>query len=174
MLKTKLWKGKQRNDVKRFRLIARYNSEARKYHVYLTNIPKERLYPDEIASLYGARWEIELIFKELKSRYALDVIKTTNTKIIESLIWIAILTLLASRAIYNLFRRMALEEGKEPVRFTQMRWSRVFSEQASKMLTSVLKYIDIKLDMMTTFSVFNSQALDPHVNRKRFREGLWA
>lgn len=173
-LKRRKYKGKQRNDVKRFRLIARYNSEARKYHVYLTNIPKERLDPDEIASLYGARWEIELIFKELKSRYALDVIKTTNTKIIESLIWVAILTLLASRAIYNLFRRMALEEGKEPVRFTQMRWSRVFSEQASKMLTSVLKYIDIELDMMTTFSVFNSQALDPHVNRKRFREGLWA
>ena len=63
-LKRRKYKGKQRNDVKRFRLIARYNSEARKYHVYLTNIPKDRLDPDEIASLYGARWEIELIFKE--------------------------------------------------------------------------------------------------------------
>jgi putative transposase len=30
----------------------------------------------DITKLYGARWDIELLFKELKSRYALDVIET--------------------------------------------------------------------------------------------------
>lgn len=172
--KRRKYKGKQKKDVKRFRLIARYNNEARKYHVYLTNIPKERLDPDEIAALYGARWEIELIFKELKSRYALDVIETSNARVVESLIWVAILTMLASRTIYNLFRRLASERGKEAVRFTQMRWASVFSENASRTLTTVLKYIDIELDNMTVYNLYHSQALDPHVNRKRFREGLWA
>lgn len=168
------YKGKQRNDTTCFRLIAIYNKEARKYHVYLTNIPKERLEPEEIASLYGARWEIELIFKELKSRYALDVIKTTNPKVIESLIWVAILTLLASRAIYNLFRRMAEAEGKDVIRFTQLRWSKVFSETAHRHLTTLIEYLNIEMDMMTFYKVYNSQALDPHVNRKRFREEFWA
>ena len=173
-LKRRKYNGKQRGDIKCFRLVAIYNNEARKYHVYLTNIPKEKLDPEEIASLYGARWEIELIFKELKSRYALDVIKTTNPKIIESLIWVAILTLLASRAIYNLFRRLAVSEGKEPVRYTQLRWSKVFSETAHRHLTSLIKYLNIKMDIMDTYKVYNSQAVDPHVNSKRFREELWA
>ena len=38
--------------------------------------------PEDIAKLYGARWDIELVFKELKSRYTMDVINTKNTYII--------------------------------------------------------------------------------------------
>jgi len=46
-----------------------------------------------VAKLYGARWDIELISKELKSRYDLDVVNTRNPQIVEAYIWIAILTL---------------------------------------------------------------------------------
>ena len=41
---------------------------------YLTNIPVEILAAEDIARLYAARWEIELIFKELKSHYRMDQI----------------------------------------------------------------------------------------------------
>ncbi len=172
--KRRKYKGKQRKDKTRFRMIATYNHDDRKYHAYLTNISKDKLEPEEIASLYGARWEIELIFKELKSRYALDVITTANPKIIESLIWVAILTLLSSRAIYNLFRRIVVANGEEPVRFTQLRWSRVFSETAHRHLSNLMDYLDVDFDTIKMMFVMHSQALDPHVNRKRFREGLWA
>lgn len=172
--KRRKYKGKQRKDKTRFRMIATYNHDDRKYHAYLTNISKDKLEPEEIASLYGARWEIELIFKELKSRYALDVITTANPKIIESLIWVAILTLLSSRAIYNLFRRIVVANGEEPVRFTQLRWSRVFSETAHRHLSNLMDYLEIDFDTIKMMLVMHSQALDPHVNRKRFREGLWS
>ena len=33
----------------------------------------EILEQEDVGKLYGARWDIELMFKELKSRYALDV-----------------------------------------------------------------------------------------------------
>ncbi|MGD0955162.1 MAG: transposase [Methanotrichaceae archaeon] len=36
------------------------------------------LKPEEVARLYGARWEVEILFKELKSKYALDVVPTAN------------------------------------------------------------------------------------------------
>jgi IS4 transposase len=39
-----------------------------KYHTYITNIPADRLDGEDIATLYSARWEIELIFKELKEQ----------------------------------------------------------------------------------------------------------
>jgi putative transposase len=58
----------------------------------------------DIAKLYGTRWDIELLFKELKSRYALDVLETKNVQIIEALIWTAMLTLIVSRRIYSLVK----------------------------------------------------------------------
>jgi putative transposase len=172
-IKRRGYNGKQRGDTSQFRLVAVYNEEAKKYHVYMTNIDCDTLGPEDIASLYGARWEIELIFKELKSRYAMDLVKTKNPQIIEAYIWTAILTLLVSKKIHSMIRAEGKRNGKEAARYTQLRWSTIFSEQASDLLSSVLKYQDIRLDIMTFNDVYNSEALDPHVGRERFREEWW-
>ena len=168
------YKGKQRNDTARFRLIAIYHNEASKYHVYLTNIPKEILEPEEIASLYGARWEIELIFKELKGKYSLDVINTSNPHTVAALIWVAILTLIVSRVIYHCYREWGNLRGKQIVRFTQQRWSIIFSENGRDFLRDVLDHLNIELSLMEKCEIHMSQVFDPHVNRKRFREEWWA
>lgn len=173
-IKRRRYNGKQRKDIVQFRLVAVYNEEAGNYHAYLTNISCDILDAEEIASLYGARWEVELIFKELKSRYALDMIKTTNAMIVEALIWVAILTLLVSRLIYNLVRRRAMEKGKDLVRFTHLRWSIIFSENAKDHLTALLHYLNIKMDLMDFYTIYDSHAFDPHVNRQRFREEWWS
>jgi len=164
--------GKRSGDAERFRLVAVFNDETREYHLYLTNIPPDVLTPEEVASLYGARWDIELVFKELKSRYALDKIKTRNPDIVQAYIWLAMLTLLVSRRIYNLVR--SRNPPGRIVRFTQARWSRVFAENAGNHLTAILHYCGIERTFFTDFDVYNSQALDPHVNRHRFKEGLWS
>ena len=82
------YKGKQKRDVKQFRMVAIYNSEEKKYHTYITNIPTDRLDAEDIAVLYSARWKIELIFKELKSRYGIDILPFSNPYIIEALLWV--------------------------------------------------------------------------------------
>ena len=71
--------------TKLFRVVAVLNKETGEYHVYMTNIPVEILSDEDIASLYGARWEIEMVFKELKSYYRMDQIDSGNPDIIESL-----------------------------------------------------------------------------------------
>ena len=76
------------------------------YHTYITNINSDILGPEDIGKLYGARWDIELMFKELKSRYALDALDTKNPQIIEALIWVAILTLLVSRRTHFNVRKI--------------------------------------------------------------------
>ena len=82
-VKFKRWKyrGKQTTVPKLFRVVAVLNKETGDYHVYMTNIPVERLSAEDISSLYGARWEIEMISegieelllygpnKQRKSRY---------------------------------------------------------------------------------------------------------
>lgn len=172
-LKRRKYKGKQRGDVKRFRLIAHYNEETKKYHTYLTNIPKETLDPEEIASLYGARWEIELIFKELKGKYSLDVLETKNPHTIAALIWVAILTMIVSRTIYHCYRDWGNLTGKDVVRFTQQRWSTHFSENGCGFLLAVMDYLGMNYSPTEAFELSMSQIRDPHVDRKRFREEWW-
>ena len=170
--KRRKYNGKESLDTERFRLVAVFNEDEEKYHVYLTNITKDVLEAEDVANLYGARWDIELIFKELKSRYALDVVNTKNTQIIEAYIWISILTLFVSRRIYSLVRKYSPKEMV--ARYTQLRWSTIFAENADKQLTLILRYCGIERTIETVMNVYSSQALDPHVNRYRFRDDWWA
>ena len=55
-------------------------------------------------------------------------------------------------------------------RYTQLRWSTIFAENASDLLTVILHRCGIQRTFETIMSVYESQALDPHVNRERFRE----
>ena len=171
-VKRRAYRGHRTMEPHRFRLVAVYNEEARRYHVYLTNIPPDVLTAEEIASLYGCRWEIELVFKELKSRYALDKIKTTNPQVVEALIWVSCLTMIISRTVYNMFRRVLPPE--QIIRFTQMRWANSFVRFANRHLASILAYCGIEETMELHMEILSSQVLDPHVNRERFREGYTA
>ena len=165
-------KSKTRMDSERFRLVAVYNVDEEKYHIYLTDISPDVLSPEDIAKLYGARWDIELVFKELKSRYDLDVVNTTKPHIIEAYIWISILTLLISRRIYKIVRKHSPKE--KMVQYTQLRWSTIFTENASDQLTLILRYCGVERTFETVMNVYQSQALDPHVNRERFRDEWWS
>ena len=166
------YRGERKSDNKIFRLVAIYNPEAEEHHFYLTNISPPILNASEITAVYAARWEVELIFKELKSRYELDQITTKSPYAIEALIWISILTLLISRKVYSVVRK--LNPDAKMVRFTQLRWSSIFVQNSSRLLSAILDHLGIEQDFSTVLNVYSSEALDPHVNRERFREGLWS
>jgi IS4 transposase len=166
------YRGESKKDNKIFRLVAVYNPEAEEHHLYLTNISQSILNASDIAAVYAARWEVELIFKELKSRYELDHIRTKSSYAIEALIWISILTLLVSRKVYSIVRK--LNPDAKMVRFTQLRWSNIFVQNSSRLLSAIMEYLGLEQDFSTVLNVYSSEALDPHVNRERFREGLWS
>jgi putative transposase len=166
------YRGESKKDNKIFRLVAIYNPEAEEHHFYLTNISRSILNASDIAAVYAARWEVELIFKELKSRYELDHIRTKSPYAVEALIWISILTLLVSRKVYSVVRK--LNPDAKMVRFTQLRWSNIFVQNSSRLLSAIMEYLGLEQDFSTVINVYSSEALDPHVNRERFREGLWS
>ena len=126
-------------------------------NIYLTNIPACILSGKEIALLYGARWEIELVFKELKSYYQMDKIPCGKPEIVECLIWVAILTLMCSRRILRLIRNANPENAN---RYTSLRWTKVFTEQADRLLTEVLECVGLKLDMLTLYSIYLDQGCE--------------
>jgi IS4 transposase len=104
--------GRRSRDTLTARLVAVWNEETRKYHVYLTNLPTDTLSAEEVAGLYACRWEVELVFKELKSEYALDRVNTSNRYVVEALLWASILTMVVSRRLGSVpFRRLSAVVG---------------------------------------------------------------
>jgi IS4 transposase len=59
-----------------------------------------------------ARWSIELVFKELKRLYKLDVISSGASDIVESLVLVAMLTLVVSHRVLK--PDTASGAGEEP------------------------------------------------------------
>jgi putative transposase len=87
--------------VKPFRMVSLKNPDNGKYHTYITNIPPARLSASDIWRIYRGRWEVEMIFKELKSVYRMDEFHTKNTDIVLSLIYVSILQLILSRRLLH-------------------------------------------------------------------------
>lgn len=167
------YNGKRSKDALHVRLVAVWNEEAREYHVYLTNISPGVLDAKEVADLYAVRWEIELVFKELKSRYALDEIPSASKQVVEALIWTAILTLLVSRRLYNYMRSRA--RPSERPRYTRLRWATVFVRWAPRVMRWMAKHYGFAASWEELEAlegrVLHSHALDPHVDRERLMQG---
>jgi IS4 transposase len=80
------------------------------YHLFLTNLDEDTYSAPDIAQLYRARWAAELLFKELKSRFGLNEINTTDPYLIEALILIAAISLMMSRVIINELQKLDAQQ----------------------------------------------------------------
>lgn len=147
-----------------FRLVGVLNDETKKYHLYITNITSEHLTAEDVALLYKARWSVELVFKELKSLYKLDVISSGAPAVVESLVLVAMLTLVVSHRLLNHMRLLAPEKS---ARFTPLRWAESFYAIAPVMMGRVLKAAGIDEDPLMLIIYFMGEGIDPNVNRER-------
>jgi putative transposase len=166
-VKRRKYKGRTTKITRTFRVVCILNEETEEYHVYLTNIPIDVLIGEDIAGLYSARWEVELLFKELKYVYRIDHIESANPNVVKCLIWVAILTLISSRRILRLIKNV---NPKNAYRYTHLRWAKVFTENADRLLREVLESMGLNLDMMTLFDIWIGQGCDPNINRKRLMD----
>ena len=156
-------KGKRTSTVERFRVVAIRDEKERKYHCYLTSIAVELLSAQDIAATYRARWEIELVFKELKSGYRLDDVASQKKEVVESLIYAAVLTLLASRA---LLRSIASRIGELRDRVTPGRWWKVFSEYAQELQLLVIRPPREAPSLRDLIATITHELIDPHTKRR--------
>jgi IS4 transposase len=80
----------------RFRLVGVRNEETGEYHLYITNIPAEKLSVEDVARTYAVRWLIEMAFKQLKSAYRLDQMPSSKRPVVEALLYAALITMMAT------------------------------------------------------------------------------
>ena len=83
--------GTQSWDTKTFSVVGVRNEDADKHHLDITKLPREEFYPEDISTLYRCRWEVELLFRELKTQYELDEFTTSKSDVIEILLYSALL-----------------------------------------------------------------------------------
>jgi hypothetical protein len=104
-----------------------WDDRAGEYRWYATNAPPALLDPKHIAATYAARWEVELLFRELKTHYRIDQLPTRRRAVVESLIYAAVLTMLLGRRL----RQWLVGSRKTlAARLTLDRWAAVFSSFA--------------------------------------------
>ena len=163
-IKRRPYNGWQTTIQKPFRIIGILNEDTGAYHLYITNVPGSQLTPEDVARTYRARWEVELIFKELKSQYRIDELPSAKEHIIEALIYVAILTMTVSRLLLNAVReRAGLSQLRTPIR----RWAATFKNIAMQLLVLLLAAGPLHGRWRKLESFLAHESRDPNVRRAR-------
>jgi hypothetical protein len=113
------------------RIVSVWDTEEERYHNYITNISSDILSAEKISRIYALRWEIEMIFKELKSIYRLDQLPSKKKPVIEALVCIALLGFIVGRRIlFGLRDGYDISASRSPERL----FAKVFANIASEIL----------------------------------------
>ncbi len=156
--------GMRSGAEREFRLVGVRDKETGRYHLYVTNIPPERLGASEVAAVYGARWQIELLFKEMKSYYRLDDMPSRKAHVVETLLLAAVVTMLASRRLLWAVReKLRGRKGSVP----EGRWAAVFSSVATDILDLLLAPArQVRPIARWLEAMLLHEAIDPNVSRQ--------
>ena len=131
------YEGTRSLDTKRFRVVGVRDEDADDYHLYITNLSREEFLPVDLATLYRCRWEVEILFRELKTQYELDEFDTSNPDVVKILLYAALLSLLVSRDLLDL----VTEQADDEVVFPPERWAATFRSHAQLILHELGEYL---------------------------------
>jgi len=153
-------------ENRRFRVVGVREADADDYDLYITNLPREALLPADIATVYRCRWEVELLFRELKTRYELDEFDTEKEHVVEILVYAALLTLIVSRALQELVVEEAPEEAVIPAE----RWAATFRSHAQLILRELREHLGYRPPPLLERLIADAQKI--HQERPILRERL--
>jgi IS4 transposase len=155
--------GRVHHDTQRLRVVGLLNRETDAYHLYVTNVPADKLAAEDIGAVYSLRWQIELLFKELKTHYRVDDMPSSKPVVVETLLYAALLTMVVSRRLLALMRRRL---GQMADRIPVQRWAAVFVSVAHDLLTVATHPLrDVRLLLLRIQRLLLHEAVDP--NRER-------
>lgn len=167
--KRRTYRGKATKVPMLVRLVGVLDSESGEYHLYLTDLPVEQFSAERIAELYAGRWFVEMMFKELKSHYALDVIVTSKLAIVKALVYSAMITLLISRRLFVGYRDAMARGG---VKVTQERWVKFVVAHSGPIFREILRHAGIPFTEEILWEIALRETEDPTPDRERL-EDVW-
>jgi len=166
-------RGSSATATRQFRLVGLLNEDEDEYHLYFTNLPRKEYSAPDIAQLYRARWEVELLFRELKSRFRLDEINTTKPYIIEALVIMAAISLMISREIVDELHKLdtertdAADADESASRLPPRRGSLAVERHAHLIQLYLMLELGYELPDLDELLLWASR--DPNPHRERLR-----
>jgi putative transposase len=157
------YRGARHRDRQELRVVGIRHAQTGEYHLYVTNIPPDRLGAEDIRATYALRWQIELLFKELKQHYRLDQMPSKKQRVVEALLYAAILTLVVSRRILDAVRlRLKSLADRLPLQ----RWAALFACVALDLLAIMTRpHRDVVDTIARTSAFLLHEAVDPNSSR---------
>ena len=166
--KHRAYAGKRTSALQRYRLVGLQNPDSGCYHLYVTNLPNDRFSAQEVAAIYRARWSVELLFRSLKSDFALDQLPSKKKKIVVALLYASILSWLISRELLLGVRRLYSKSGRA---VPAGRWTRLVRSQAAFLLRIAVGPPRSTRDLARLVeSLLIHEAPDPHRGRASLLE----
>src|SRR5699024_433739 len=168
-------RGSCRSTTRTFRMVGLLNESDDKYYLFLTNLSEEEYSAPDRAVRYRARWVVELLFKELNSRFGLDEINTTDPYLIEALILIAAISLMMSRVIVDELQQLDAGE-QERADDAAASSSRIPRGRASTIverhshLIHLFVMLDLGYDLPDLDALLLWASRDPNPHRPRLYE----
>ncbi len=159
--KKRAYNDKRSTKHRTFRMIAVRHAETGEYHVYLTNVPAQTLPAEDISRTYVLRWQVELLFKAMKSHGHLDQLPSSKKCVVECLVWASVLTTLVSQALYREVRKVVAARRYMPA----LRWAALVSRCATDFLLLVAKRARPATDQLLWTHLLR-EAPDPNISRK--------
>ena len=128
--------GRVHRDTQRLRVVGLPNRETGQYHPYVTNVPPDGLPAEDINTMYSLRWQIDMLFKELKSDYWDEDMPSGKRVVVETLLYAAFLRMVVSRRLLALLRHRLSAMAD---RISAPRWAAVLLVVAHDLLATVLR-----------------------------------
>ncbi len=112
------YEGTRSPDRKQFHVVG-VRDEDDDYRLAITNLPRDKFLPPDLATLYRCRWEVETMFRELETQYELNQFDTTDPDFVKILLYAALLSLMVSRNLLDL----VTEKADDEIVFPPERWA---------------------------------------------------
>ncbi len=133
--KKRHYRGRRSTGTLRLRLVAVRNGETGQYHCYLTNVPADRLSAEDVSRTYALRWQVEILFKAMRSHGHLGQLPSSKKAVVECLVWASVLSTLASQALYRMIRAKVRKLRHMP----PLRWAALFARVAAEILDLIFR-----------------------------------
>lgn len=152
-----------------FRLVGIRFPGTNEYRFYLTNLLGLEFSAEDIAAIYTRRWQIELLFKELKGICRIDDLPSSKPNTVLCLIYASLIALLVSRLM-----KVATEQQKATTkRIRPTVVSKLLGQHAMAFAKAILSGVAAFQAKVAEFaSIAAVLAADPNLKRTPCRLGV--
>ena len=144
--------------------------KTKRFQLYVTNVPTDKLNANDIALVYRARWMVELVFRELKTNYRMKDMPSSKKRIVDALLYSAILTLAASRRLlHELRQKLASSKRRVP----NERWARLLENVSQELLVLMVRPPrETRAEQRRIAVLLLAEAQDPNIKRRGLMESV--